>query len=551
VARALAPIRTLAWISALLTCACEVGIPDGKLRCGLPEPGCPGGFVCEDRGRGPRCHAQSSEGDSDGGGGRGASGAAGSAGAGRGGGASEPRAGVGGDDGGDSGEGGDSGSGGSAGDEAGSGSGGQDGASGSGSGGGGSGGGSGGGGGAGGDAGPVEPTLDICGTPVQIAGYFVRGEEFIVDVASIAVDSAQNPTGALLAAMVFNSQSAGLPWVVRDGACTDADCYDRDAYENQVLAAANVARAALLGLPYQVGATGTGVTGGSAITNENVAAMVDGLNSQLGAERLLLVPTVMPNDRVASQLSLMNHWADRASAFQMYPAWSPGGGGGFALSDSAATMVIERGIAIDVPVFMVRKGGTRPAENPLYTDPSDVGPAAAEYAGQASFVVMESAFEYGFAAGLNSRPDGTDHGWGANAGRWPEGPYEPDDTAVQEDYPLDRGVNALITSLRAADVAPNTNVYAALNRVWAELMTRPTEAAHVVGKLLQHVGEDNVLWGSESLIYGGPLPQIEAFRDFQIPEPLRTAHGYPELTPERKAKILGLNAARLFCLVPD
>jgi predicted TIM-barrel fold metal-dependent hydrolase len=68
---------------------------------------------------------------------------------------------------------------------------------------------------------------------------------------------------------------------------------------------------------------------------------------------------------------------------------------------------------------------------------------------------------------------------------------------------------------------------------------------------MQYVGEDNVLWGTDSLIYGGPLPQIEAFRDFEIPEPLRTAHGYPELTPERKAKILGLNAARLFCLVPD
>lgn len=51
-------------------------------------------------------------------------------------------------------------------------------------------------------------------------------------------------------------------------------------------------------------------------------------------------------------------------------------------------------------------------------------------------------------------------------------------------------------------------------------------------------------------MYGGPQPQIDAFLAFEIPEELREAHGYPELTAERKAKILGLNAARLLCLPP-
>ena len=95
------------------------------------------------------------------------------------------------------------------------------------------------------------------------------------------------------------------------------------------------------------------------------------------------------------------------------------------------------------------------------------------------------------------------------------------------------------------------NVYAVLNQVWGHLITRPTEAAHVLGKLLRHVGEDNVLWGTESVFYGGPAPQIEAFRNFQIPPALRAQYGYPELTPERKAKILGLNAARVFCIQPN
>ena len=81
-------------------------------------------------------------------------------------------------------------------------------------------------------------------------------------------------------------------------------------------------------------------------------------------------------------------------------------------------------------------------------------------------------------------------------------------------------------------------------------MSRPTEAAHVIGKLLLYVGEDNILWGTDSVFHGSPAPQIEAFRDFQIPADLRAQYGYPELTPELKAKILGLNAARVFCVLP-
>jgi predicted TIM-barrel fold metal-dependent hydrolase len=86
--------------------------------------------------------------------------------------------------------------------------------------------------------------------------------------------------------------------------------------------------------------------------------------------------------------------------------------------------------------------------------------------------------------------------------------------------------------------------------VWAELITRPTEAAHVLGKLLRYVGEDNILWATQSTFYGDPQPQLAAFRAFEIPAELQAQYGYPALTPERKAKILGLNAARLFCLPP-
>jgi len=54
------------------------------------------------------------------------------------------------------------------------------------------------------------------------------------------------------------------------------------------------------------------------------------------------------------------------------------------------------------------------------------------------------------------------------------------------------------------------------------------------------------LWGSDSIWFGPTQPAIDALRAFQIPEAMRQQYGYPELTAAIKAKILGLNAARIY-----
>ena len=81
-------------------------------------------------------------------------------------------------------------------------------------------------------------------------------------------------------------------------------------------------------------------------------------------------------------------------------------------------------------------------------------------------------------------------------------------------------------------------------------MGDPTQAAHLLGKLLVHVGEDNIVWGTDSIWYGSPQDQIQALRAFEITPEFQERFGYPALTPERKAKILGLNAARLYGVDP-
>jgi hypothetical protein len=59
-------------------------------------------------------------------------------------------------------------------------------------------------------------------------------------------------------------------------------------------------------------------------------------------------------------------------------------------------------------------------------------------------------------------------------------------------------------------------------------------------------GEDNVLWGTDSIWYGSPQDQIQAFRSFRVADELVERHGYPALTPELKAKVFGLNGARVY-----
>ncbi|MFU8820929.1 MAG: hypothetical protein ACNA8G_05165 [Gammaproteobacteria bacterium] len=55
-------------------------------------------------------------------------------------------------------------------------------------------------------------------------------------------------------------------------------------------------------------------------------------------------------------------------------------------------------------------------------------------------------------------------------------------------------------------------MYAELGSTWRFLMRDPDSAAHALGKLFRYVGEDNVLWGTDSICYGSPQDQIQTGR---------------------------------------
>ncbi|BFU94562.1 MAG: putative Amidohydrolase 2 [Nitrospira sp.] len=92
-----------------------------------------------------------------------------------------------------------------------------------------------------------------------------------------------------------------------------------------------------------------------------------------------------------------------------------------------------------------------------------------------------------------------------------------------------------------------TNIYMELGSTFAQLVTaRPEMCAHLIGQIVEAFGVEHVLWGTDSIWYGSPQWQIEAFRRFQIPDEFVERHRYQPLTRDVKAKIFGLNAARVF-----
>jgi uncharacterized protein len=178
---------------------------------------------------------------------------------------------------------------------------------------------------------------------------------------------------------------------------------------------------------------------------------------------------------------------------------------------------IEKARELRIKTICAHKGfgaGSR------YASPADVPGAARDFP-DVNFIVYHSGFE----------ADGP-----------PEGPYTPA-TANQ-------GLNRLITAMRKQGVGPNQNVYAELGSTWWMIMRDPDQAAHVLGKLLRYVGEDNVLWGTDCIFYGSPQDQIQTFRAFEISKEFQERFGYPVLTRELKAKVLGLNGARVYGIEP-
>jgi uncharacterized protein len=397
-------------------------------------------------------------------------------------------------------------------------------------GGGGGGGGSvgGGGGGGAGEGGSFEVPQDPTDPEQVCATLLDASKEFIFDIQTHHVNRADTMYESFL------RQQGEFTTYCAPRGLSSLDCFGRNEYVRLMFLESDTTVAVLSGLP-------AATEPGNPITNDEIAQSREAINLLAdGTQRLVNHHMVLPNktgtskadvDAQLDEMQRVKEMFGLIGAWKCYPAWSPENTeasalDGYRMDDPATGMrFVEKGISLGVPLFCIHKGLPIPAFSTQHLDPTDVGLVAKRYP-EAKFVVYHSGY--------------------GNQNDYAEGAYR---------MGSHRGVDSLITSLLEAGVGPNQNVYAELGTTWQLVSTNPffggpTAAAHVLGKLLKFVGEDNVVWGTDSIWYGSPQAQIETFLQFQISESFQMMYGYPKLTLELKRKILGLNAARIYGVDP-
>ncbi|MBX3190923.1 MAG: amidohydrolase family protein [Labilithrix sp.] len=326
------------------------------------------------------------------------------------------------------------------------------------------------------------------------------GDEFVFDVQTHHVD----PSGAWRAK---DPNAAIAIGTFPQAACGEDDrltCLGTKRFIREIFVKSDTAVACLTGLPSAPEV--------DSLPMEARAATRRIVERLSGSPRLLIHANVRPEvgPRELDAMSLA-HERYANAGWKVYPgvAWRFD-------DEKIAVPFLERARAIGVKVVCAHRGIQN--DTALYGDlssPREMIKMAKQYP-DLSMLVYHSGFE----------------------GAITEGPYDPVNP---------RGIDRMVKGL---EEFPTDNVYAELGATFRALMTRPLELAHALGKLLKSVGEDRILWGTDCIWFGSPAEQLAAFRAFQIPEELQEKHGYPALTPAIKAKILGLNAAKVYGVDP-
>lgn len=332
----------------------------------------------------------------------------------------------------------------------------------------------------------------------------LRGDDFVFDVHTHHVDTGRDWAEANFLGGAMRADAKGR--------CGEADalaCWSAEHFVREVFVKSETAVACLTLFP--------ALTVEARPLFDREAAATRELVDRLARSPRLVIHGMVSPELGPAQLDDMQRMkeASKIAGWKVYPQY-----GGWRLDDpKIGVPFLERARKLGVRLICAHKGISFPdVVGPVrFGSPEDIGPAAAAFP-DLQFLVYHSGYEPGVA----------------------EGPYDPNGG----------GIDRLIRSVLEAKIKPGANVYADLGTTWRLLMTKPVDAAHALGKLLVHLGEGNVLWGTDALWHGTPQPQIEAFRAFEIPAELQEKHGYPALTRQLKAKILGLNGARVYGIDP-
>jgi predicted TIM-barrel fold metal-dependent hydrolase len=342
----------------------------------------------------------------------------------------------------------------------------------------------------------------------DIARAALGGDEFIFDIQTHCVD----PSGS------WTKGADGRRWervlnqvFAQRRKCEDGGyaCYSAEQLVKEVFLDSDTSVAVVSALWGARGSNPTPI---------EYAAEARAIIATLGGRaRALIHGGVLPNEPGA--LAFMDTQARefKIAAWKTYPQWGPDGTGYWMDDEQYGIPFIEKARELGVKVVCAHRGIPLGGLDYKYSHPADIARVARRFP-DVTFICYHSGFEPGRA----------------------EGPYDPD---------ADQGVDRLIKAHQDNGFKPNSgNLYAELGSTWRACMSKPDQAAHLLGKLLRYFGEERICWGTDSLWYGSPQDQIQAFRSFAISETMQEQYGYPPLTERARRRIFGLNAAEVYGL---
>lgn len=211
------------------------------------------------------------------------------------------------------------------------------------------------------------------------------------------------------------------------------------------------------------------------------------------------------------------------NSWKWYCHFDPGrSGGGFQIDDENAAWFYEQSRKFGMRLFSVHKGYASQSRTLGHlANPKDVEKAALENP-DITFIVYHSALKHG--------------------------PTEPDWVALNQFEPKTGDFEWFSVLMDIKKRNPKIdNVYCELGSFFGPLaIQHPDMAMHGMGQILKYYGPDRCLWGTDCLWWGSPQWVIDAFKRFQISDEFCEKFGYRKLTKEDKARIFGLNAAKLY-----
>ena len=280
------------------------------------------------------------------------------------------------------------------------------------------------------------------------------------------------------------------------------------------------------------------VRGGGILPSWLMAKRREDINQLADGQRALSQSNCAPNhywdpatdrqDRVALKEQMTREVQEYGSAsWKLYCHFDPARTGrGFQLDDDATAYFYEVARELGQTKVSVHKGfASQSRRFGHLANPKDVERAALQNP-DFTFVIYHSALKHGPTEPAFSEPGFFDPSTGDFA--WHE----------------------ILMDIKRRNPGLD-NVYCEIGSAFATLaVSHPVMCMHLMGKNIKHYGADKVLWGTDCIWWGSPQWCIEAFKRFQISDEICEKFGYAKLSKQDKAKIFGLNAAKIYGVDP-